>query len=345
MSCDSSSGYMRAHDWMMLVTVLAVYAFRDTLPTATLHIFLRYCEVMTALTARTAIVAELDALQLSVVECLSLIELHLPNSEMTIIFHLLLHCVHYIRLWGPISSFWMYPMERYVGFLARGISNRSRPTAMLTRFYRFFNIGEFFRPDFEYLLRSSPAGAAYLDRLSESAPSDGLEIMAHPFSPHIPKLLGVPSSFTMSDLDLMALQTTFRLVHGRYELLCSTYEQERKLHLNEAKLAKRSSYFPAMATWVPSTITLSNSDKSLIWGPNAQVRKFPRAEIGAIKFRSAEAERHLTSRGSFFSFDSSFDEKTVFREYGRVLYFCEVKFNNQLIPVASLTETVFSCLP
>jgi len=100
----ATTGYMRAHDWLVLVTVLSVFAFRSSMHSPLLHVFLRFCEVMVRLTARVVSPQDLDRLQLDVVECLCLVELHLPQSELTILFHLLLHGVHYIRISGPYSA-------------------------------------------------------------------------------------------------------------------------------------------------------------------------------------------------------------------------------------------------
>lgn len=335
---------MRAHDWLVLITVLAVFAFRDTMPPRILHVFFRFCEVITQLTQRVVILSELDRIQQNVVECLSLVELVIPDPELTILFHLLVHCVHYIRLWGPYSSFWMFPMERYVGCLARGITNRSAPTAMLTRFYRAFTLGEFYRPELEQFWLKSPASEAYKARSAVRGLDTSLEVMAVRYLPHIPVLQGRPTKFTIPESDVPFLQRAFAIVHKRYGELCKRYEADKNKREAAAKEIRRKIVFPPMAAWTPSAGSLSAQDELLIWGPTTLVAKFHRATIGGVRFRSAEVEHKLKSRSSFFQFDSSSDGKSVFREYGRVLYFCAVEFDNEVVPVFPCIGT-FQPLP
>src|SRR6185437_13541468 len=118
---------MKAHDWIMFGTVLAVYALHGLLPSKTAHVFFRFCEVITNLLNRRVDVQQLADLHVNVIECLCLMELHYPKSELTICFHLLAHAVFYLQAWGPFVSYWMFPYERFLGFLCNAIHNRAKP--------------------------------------------------------------------------------------------------------------------------------------------------------------------------------------------------------------------------
>ena len=62
---------------------------------------------------------ELDELQREVISVVAKFEILLPETVFTIQFHRLIHMVQYIQMWGPCKSYWMYPFERYVGFLVK----------------------------------------------------------------------------------------------------------------------------------------------------------------------------------------------------------------------------------
>lgn len=298
-----------------------------------MHLFCRFCEVITMLSARVVRVAELDMVQQRVIECLCLCEALFPQSEFTIVFHLLAHCVHYIRKWGPSASFWMFPMERYVGYLARGVTNRSRPVAMLTRHYRFLSLAESYRPEINEIMASSPAGAAYLQKATAKHALLGPELMLPRYSADTLTLVGRSSPFTVSANDKPFLRALFRLLHPRYDALCVKYDSESKAAAAAARAAKRVFTFPSMAAWTPAVGALSDADRRLCWGPDADVQRYPRATVGGVTLRGAFVESKLKSRGSFFCVDSSPDGTTVVREYGRIHYFADVTFNQERIPV------------
>lgn len=56
---------------------------------------------------------------------------HMPESELTSVFHMLLHLPAQLHLWGPARSTWMFPFERYVGSLGKLIHNRRNQIATL----------------------------------------------------------------------------------------------------------------------------------------------------------------------------------------------------------------------
>lgn len=324
---------MKAHEWLILFTVLGTFAFRGVLDGLVLHLWCRFCEAFTLLSARGVRPSDVDRIDLLVRECLALAEAVFPASEFTIIFHLLSHCAHYIRRWGPYSSFWMFPYERYVGFLSRSVTSRKLPAAMLTRYCRFLALTEFYRPEIEAVLEKTPNGIKYLSALQRKRPGLGPELLQHRFHEDVVFLEGVSSAFRIPDADLPFLRAAFRLNSKRYNSLCQLYESERAAAATAARAAKRALVFPLMAAWSPRTAVLVGRDQQLLFGPSAHVRKFPRAVVGGVCFRSAEAEAKLKSRASFFTIQSSPDRKSVVTEYGRVLYFADVTFAGERIPV------------
>jgi len=57
---------------------------------------------------------DLKALRLQLVEMMCLWELYVPATEHAVTFHLLLHLVDAMKLWGSVQNFWMFSFERYV---------------------------------------------------------------------------------------------------------------------------------------------------------------------------------------------------------------------------------------
>lgn len=326
---------MKAHDWLVLFTVFGMFAFRGVMHPLVFHLWCRTCEVMTLLSARVVRPAELNDIELKVLECVALAEAVFPESEFTIIFHLLGHCPMFIRRWGPYSCFWMFPFERYVGFLSRAVTNRKFPAAMLTRFSRFLTLAEFYRPEINDLLGTTEAGAAYIDASTTRRPILGPELLSPRFHEDVVQLDGDDVAFTIPDVDMPFLRALFRLAHAPYDRVCKRYDDAKAAATAHAKAAKRALVFPAMPAWSPASgPALSERERSLLWGPARFVRRFPRAIVGGVRFRGGCAEQKLRSRGSFFCMDASPDGKKVVREYGRIHYFADVPFNGERIPVS-----------
>ena len=63
----------------------------------------------------------------------------LPKTEWAIVFHLLLHVPDMMLNYGPASSYWLYPYERYIAFLSKCVRHRYHVEASLLGFYSLFN--------------------------------------------------------------------------------------------------------------------------------------------------------------------------------------------------------------
>jgi hypothetical protein len=216
-----------------------------------------------------------------VVECLSLAESLLPTSEFTIAFHLLLHLVHYMRKWGPLPCIWMFSKESYIGHLARSITNRSQPVAMLTRAYRFFKLTEHYRPEINSILSESPAGLALIARQPRLQLGPGFMR----FHESQLSLDGPSTDFTIPTDDMESLRAAFQLIHIRYRELCNAYDKEKLEYQRLQREQKKStSSFPVMTLWQPRDIALSDVDKLYLEGPRPFTKQFKRAKVGGVKF-------------------------------------------------------------
>ena len=107
---------MRAHDWMVFLTTLIGYSLRGVLSDPWLNVFLPIGQAVCGLLSRRVYLDSLDALDVEVAESLALFERYFSKTELTIIFHLTIHAVHYLKRWGPFCSYWMFPCERFIAF-------------------------------------------------------------------------------------------------------------------------------------------------------------------------------------------------------------------------------------
>jgi hypothetical protein len=56
-------GFMKAHNWLLLFTVFGVWAFRDVLSPPVMHLWCRFCQVFSLLSARSVRISDLDSTQ------------------------------------------------------------------------------------------------------------------------------------------------------------------------------------------------------------------------------------------------------------------------------------------
>ena len=308
---------MRAYDWLVFARLLAAYAMRDCLPASLLNVFLRFTECMARLTAREYTNEDLPALQEYVVEFLVLLELHFPKSELTIVFHLMVHAVSHIELWGPLSALWMFPYERFLGFLCRTIKNRTFVAATVVRFYRVYSYTQSQRARVRQFMAQTAVGTDYVNFSQNNASTMiGAHALVSAYRPTNLRFHGSSHSRTLSVDEYNQLSQAFRWSDSVYGRLCHEYE---------ASVPRSERKGRTMAEWTPAR-DLTDAEKAVLGGPSRRVTVFPQATVRGVEFRSALAESGMTSRSSYFSFTSVDEKDTLRTEYGRVLQFWEIRF-------------------
>jgi hypothetical protein len=70
-----------------------------------------------------------------VVESMALLDMEFPPSFFDIMTHLPYHLVQELDLCGPVSTRWMYPIERYMKTLKGYVRNMARPEASMAEGY------------------------------------------------------------------------------------------------------------------------------------------------------------------------------------------------------------------
>lgn len=273
-----------------------MWALRGTLPDKFLLVLFWFFDIVTKLTTDRVFPDDYAPLELEITEFLCLLELNFPSTELTIVFHLMLHLVLLMQLWGPLKRLWMFPIERMLGFLIRKVKNRAHPEASVTAAYQLFRGAQQQRREIERSLASSPHFARYSKHLdaSHKLSASGAAISAAKLSGAI-QLCGVPKSVKLSDQDCAGLVSLFRAHSDSYHELMLGWEAD--VAAAEAKGA--ASVVPLLATWNPAGRVLTEQERSMLLGPEITATRYARAEMGGVTFRAAN--KVVTSASSRYA--------------------------------------------
>jgi hypothetical protein len=128
-------GALKSHDYHVLMQQLLPLALRGLLKptarTAVMRMSKLFCRVCT----KVYDPLEFQSLQLDVVESLALLEMEFPPSFFDIMTHPPYHIVEELDLCGPVTTRWMYPVERYMKTLKNYVRNTARPEASMAEGY------------------------------------------------------------------------------------------------------------------------------------------------------------------------------------------------------------------
>ena len=115
---------MKSHEWKQLVTSgILKFCIRGLLGKQQRSTIFELCDVLALLCSEEVYLNEIDAIELRVHRVLSLLERDFPVSLHVIVFHLLHHLPEYLRRFGPVYGFWMYPYERFNSWINRRVLN------------------------------------------------------------------------------------------------------------------------------------------------------------------------------------------------------------------------------
>ena len=99
------------------------------------------CDVLSILCSEQVNIQNMDAVEYRVHRVLSLMERDFSTTIHIIILHLLHHLPMYMRRFGPVYSFWMYPMERFNNWIKNRVLNRRFREATVIESYRLYEMG------------------------------------------------------------------------------------------------------------------------------------------------------------------------------------------------------------
>jgi hypothetical protein len=93
------------------------------------------CKVFRRLRTKVYNPADFESLQADVAESMALLEMDFPPSFFDIMTHLLYHLMQELDMCGPVSTRWMYPVERYMKTLKTYVRNMACPEASMVEGY------------------------------------------------------------------------------------------------------------------------------------------------------------------------------------------------------------------
>jgi hypothetical protein len=124
-------GGLKSHDYHVFIQQLLPLGLRDLLQPGPRMAIMRMSKVY----RRIYNPAEFESLQADVAESMALLEMEFPPSFFDIMTHLPYHLVQELDLCGPVSTRWMYPVERYMKTLKGYVRNMARPEASMVEGY------------------------------------------------------------------------------------------------------------------------------------------------------------------------------------------------------------------
>ena len=135
----SSPVGMKSHAWKQMVsTSILKYLLRGLLGARQRQTLFILINVLSQLCVEMVHmdITLLNSLEHDVHQALALLERDFPVSMHVCVFHLLHHLPFYIRRFGPIYGFWMYPYECFNSWLIRRIKNQHYPESTVIKSYR-----------------------------------------------------------------------------------------------------------------------------------------------------------------------------------------------------------------
>jgi hypothetical protein len=121
-----------------MVKYLGRYCLRGAVDQDVYDVVTELFDVMRDLLKNDITISEIPAIRVRAIEALVEFEDVIPKTEHAMIVHLLLHICDMMERWGPVRSVWMFPYERFIGFLSRCIKNRRYPEASLISFWTIY---------------------------------------------------------------------------------------------------------------------------------------------------------------------------------------------------------------
>ena len=140
------STHLKSVRWMyVLSSGILKFCIRGLLGSFQRKTLYELCDIVSLLVAESVDVNQLDAIEYRVHRVLSLIERDFPVTVLVIMLHLLHHLPMFIRRFGPVYGFWMFPVERFNSWISKRALNRRFPEATVLESNRMLELSFFFK--------------------------------------------------------------------------------------------------------------------------------------------------------------------------------------------------------
>ena len=281
---------LKSNEWRhILSSGILKFCIRGLLGCNQRSTLIELCDVVQLLCAHSVNMKELDSLEYRVHRVLSLLERDFPVTIHVISLHLLHHLPMYIRRFGPVYGYWMYPMERFNSWIARRVLNHRYPESNVMETYRVY--------EFAFFLQTSgrlPVGATTdiggdtvcNDDCVECVTSTGIDsTMSYDTVSKSHGSEAVLEPHVMEELHLYYQRTC-----TTYNQIISSYNQEKEGNNSTSKKS-----FPPLSEWVPANgLPLSDVELNSREGPSNKITRY---KVFAIKDKYYRTVKYGTELG------------------------------------------------
>ena len=132
---EKNFGGLKSHDYYILMQQILPLALRDLMQSGPKMAVMRMSKVFRPICTKVYNSANYASLQADVAESMALVEMEFPPDFFDIMMHYPYHLVRELDLCGPVSTRWMYPIERYMKTLKSHVWNMVRPEACMAEGY------------------------------------------------------------------------------------------------------------------------------------------------------------------------------------------------------------------
>jgi hypothetical protein len=128
-------GGLKSHDYHVLMQQVLLLALRGLMKLGLRMARMRMCKIFRRICTKVYNPANYQSLQADMVETMALVEMEFPPSFFDIMTLLLYRLVEGLDLCGPVSTRWMYQVERYMKILKIYVRNMAPPEASMAEGY------------------------------------------------------------------------------------------------------------------------------------------------------------------------------------------------------------------
>ncbi|GJT68307.1 uncharacterized protein Tco_1019787 [Tanacetum coccineum] len=126
---------MKSHNCHVLMRQMIPITIRGILPNHIRHTITKLCLFFNMIHSKVIDPKVLDKWQHDVILTLCQLEMYFPLSFFDVMVHLVSHIVREIKMCGPPFLRYMYPFDRYMGYLKGYVRNQSRPEGSIFKGY------------------------------------------------------------------------------------------------------------------------------------------------------------------------------------------------------------------
>lgn len=269
---------MKAAEKLFFMLHIGEYVLQDCYSRECGEVVIRFFKIVRKAMCWVVDPTKLESLYQDIAEWLSLHELRFPSTEMSSVFHRVLHIPKTMEKTCPLFVTWMFPYDRYLAYLTIWIKNKRHPEENILSVYRLMRVTSSNR---HILLQQMhqiwPNGlpCSFEDRVMK--PAHGIDRM--PARQGV-KMMGASRVWKVTERER---KTMTKQLHDIY---IHTYPAYRRLYTTWQATAKNECDFKA---WVPLNNTKEHEEMTM--GPRLQGKKYTRCNASGMFFRGADKER------------------------------------------------------